>query len=90
MSILKCKICGGNLNVKYGDKITVCEYCGTCQTIQTFAEPRTQDIYNRAQAYLLHNEFDKAESLFNQILVIDNTSAEAYWNILMCRYGDQL
>lgn len=87
MSILKCKICGGNLNVKYGDKITVCEYCGTCQTIQTFAEPRTQDIYNRAQAYLLHNEFDKAESLFNQILVIDNTSAEAYWNILMCRYG---
>ena len=87
MSVLKCKICGGNLNVKYGDKIAECEYCGTIQTVQTFSEPKIQDIYNRAAVYLAHNEFDKAENLYNQIIIMDNTAADAYWNILMCRYG---
>lgn len=85
--IFKCKICGGNLDVKQGERITVCEYCGVRQTIPTFIEPKIEEIYNRANNYLMHNEFDKAENLFNQILYNDKTNADAYWNILMCRYG---
>ena len=80
----KCKICGGSLDVHIGEKITVCEYCGVRQTIPSFIEPKTEEIYNRANNYLMHNEFDKSENLFNQILFDDNSNADAYWNILMC------
>ena len=85
--IFKCKICGGSLNVKQGEKITICEYCGVRQSIPTFIEPKIEEIYNRANNYLMHNEFDKAENLYNQILFEDNSNADAYWNVLMCRYG---
>ena len=85
--IFKCKICGGSLDVKQGERITVCEYCGVRQTMPSFVEPKTQEIYNRASSYLMHNEFDKAENLYNQILLDNKEDADAYWNILLCRYG---
>ena len=85
--VFKCKICGGSLDVKQGEKIAVCEYCGVKQTIPSFIEPKIQEIYNRANSYLIHNEFDKAENLYNQILFDNKQDADAYWNILMCRYG---
>lgn len=85
--VFKCKICGGSLDVKQGEKITVCEYCGVRQSISSFIEPKIEEIYNRANNYLMHNEFDKAENLYNQILFEDNSNADAYWNVLMCRYG---
>ena len=83
----KCKICGGNLNIKQGERVTICEYCGVQQTIPSFIEPKIQEIYNRANNYLMHNEFDKAENLYNQILFENKEDADAYWNILMCHYG---
>lgn len=85
--IFKCKICGGSLDVKQGERLAECEYCGVKQTIPSFIEPKTQEIYNRASAYLMHNEFDKAENLYNQILFENKEDADAYWNVLMCRYG---
>ena len=33
MPILKCKICGGSLNIKEGQTVCECEYCGTKQTL---------------------------------------------------------
>ena len=33
------------------------------------------------------NEFDKAAGLFEQILNEDGTDAEAYWSLVLCRYG---
>lgn len=87
MQALKCKICGGNLDVEHGQKVVECPYCGVKQTISFFKEPNIQEIYNRANDYLRHNEFDKAEHLFLQILFDDKENADAYWNVLMCRYG---
>ncbi len=87
MAVFRCKICGGNLHVEYGQKIAECEYCGVTQTVCIFTEPNVQAIYDRASSYLAHNEFDKAENLFSQLLFDDKQNAEAYWNILMCRYG---
>ncbi|MDY3929449.1 MAG: toll/interleukin-1 receptor domain-containing protein, partial [Clostridia bacterium] len=48
---------------------------------------KTQEIYDRAGVYLMNNEFDKAENLYNQILFENKQDADAYWNVLMCRYG---
>ena len=33
MAILKCKMCGGDLNITADEKIVECEFCGTTQTI---------------------------------------------------------
>ena len=33
MSILKCRVCGGNLILRPGSRIAQCEYCGTQQTV---------------------------------------------------------
>lgn len=85
--VFKCKICGGSLNVNQGEKVTECEYCGVKQTIPSFIEPKAQEVYNRANSYLMNNEFDKAENLYNQILFENKEDADAYWNVLMCRYG---
>ena len=85
--VFKCKICGGTLDVKQGERTVVCEYCGVRQSIPSFIEPKTQEIYDRANNYLMHNEFDKAENLYAQILFDNKTDADAYWNILMCHYG---
>ena len=29
MTIFKCKMCGGGLEIKEGESVVVCEYCGT-------------------------------------------------------------
>ena len=33
MSIFKCKMCGGELQINPGESVAVCEYCGTTQTL---------------------------------------------------------
>ena len=35
MAVLKCKMCGGTLDVTEGMTVCECEYCGTQQTITT-------------------------------------------------------
>lgn len=85
--IFKCKICGGELNVQKGQSIVECEYCGVKQTLPRFLDENVKLMYDRANSYLLHNEFDKAENIYNQILLADKEDAEAYWNLVLCKYG---
>ena len=33
MAILKCKMCGGDLEINEGVFVATCEYCGTKQTV---------------------------------------------------------
>ena len=33
MAVLKCKMCGGTLNINVGDTVAVCEYCETRQRL---------------------------------------------------------
>ena len=35
----------------------------------------------------MHNEFDKAENIYNQILFADREDADAYWSLVLCKYG---
>ena len=34
MAIIKCKMCGGDLNLAAGSGIAECEFCGSVQTIR--------------------------------------------------------
>ena len=44
-------------------------------------------MYDRANHFRRNNEFDKAMGIYEQILNEDNTDAEAYWSLVLCRYG---
>ncbi len=87
MAIFKCKMCGGDLNIEDGISITECEYCGTKQTLPRLNDDRKANFFNRANHLRINNEFDKAMGIYEQILNEDNTDAEIYWSLVLCRFG---
>lgn len=87
MFIFKCKMCGGTLEIQSGETVAVCEYCGTRQTLPKLDDDRKANLYDRANHFRRNNEFDKAMSIYEQILTEDKDDAEAYWSLVLCRYG---
>lgn len=87
MSIFKCKMCGGELHINPGESVAVCEYCGTTQTLPKLDDDRRANLYDRANHFRRNNDFDKAMGIYEQILNEDKTDAEAYWSLVLCRYG---
>ena len=87
MSIFKCKMCGGSLEIANGTTVIECEYCGTKQTLPKLDDDKRANMYDRANHFRRNNEFDKAMGIYEQILNEDNTDAEAYWSLVLCRYG---
>ena len=87
MAVFKCKMCGGSLDIHDGSSVVECEYCGTQQTLPRLEDDRRANLYDRASHFRRSNEFDKAMAIYEQILNEDNTDAEAYWSLVLCRYG---
>ncbi len=87
MSIFKCKMCGGTLEISESQTTAVCDYCGTEQTLPKLDDERRANLYDRANHFRRNNEFDKAMSIYENILNEDSTDAEAYWSLVLCRYG---
>jgi len=87
MAIFKCKMCGGTLDIADKQTVAVCEYCGTKQTLPRLDDDRRANLYDRANHFRRNNDFDKAMAIYEQILNEDNADAEAYWSIVLCRYG---
>ena len=83
----KCKICAGSLTIDPQTRIAVCDYCGTKQTLPLFGDDSSKFLYDRGNQYLLHNEYDKAERIFNQLLSVNSNDAEIYWDLVLCKYG---
>lgn len=87
MALFKCKMCGGELNVQEGMTVCECEYCGTKQTLPKLDDEKRINLYERANHFRRNNEFDKAMGIYEMILGEDHNDAEAYWSIVLCRYG---
>lgn len=87
MAVIKCKMCGGDLNISEDSKIVECEYCGTTQTIPTADNEKKLNLYNRANRLRFGNEFDKAAGVFESIVAEFPEEAEAYWGLCLCKYG---
>ena len=87
MAIFKCKMCGGTLEFNPGDTVAVCDSCGTKQTLPRLDGDKKANLYDRANHFRRNNEYDKALSIYEQILAEDSTDAEAYWSLVLCRYG---
>lgn len=87
MSLFKCKMCGGDLEIAEGVTIAECEYCGTKQTVPKALDENLQNLFNRANTLRIKSEFDKAEKLYEKIIQADTTQSEAYWGLILCKYG---
>ena len=87
MAVFKCKMCGGTVEFEPGATVGVCDSCGTKQTLPRLDDDRRANLYDRANHFRRNNDFDKAAGLYEQILNEDSADAEAYWSLVLCRYG---
>ena len=87
MAALICKMCGGNLEITEGMTTAKCPYCGTNQTLPKLDDEKRLRLYDRANHFRRSNDYDKAMAVYEQILSEDQTDSEAYWSIVLCRYG---
>ena len=87
MTVFKCKMCGGDLQLTETDKVVECEYCGTTQTVPSADNEKKMTLFNRANKLRFNSEFDKAAGIYESIIADFPEEAEAYWGIVLCKYG---
>ena len=87
MAIIKCKMCGGDLRIEEGSTVCECEYCGTRQTVPSADNEKKLTLFSRAGRLLRGCEFDKAAGVFETIVADFPEEAEAYWGLVLCKYG---
>ena len=87
MAIIKCKMCGGSLQISEDSSVCECEYCGTKQTVPKADDEKKLKLFDRAGRLLRGCEFDKAAGVFESIVADFPEEAEAYWGLVLCKYG---
>ncbi|MCQ2458280.1 MAG: toll/interleukin-1 receptor domain-containing protein [Clostridia bacterium] len=85
--IIKCKMCGGDLEFQPGVTYGTCEFCGSTSTIPQAEDENKLNRYNRANHFRRQCEFDKAVTAYEKLLEQDDTDAEAHWGAVISRYG---
>ena len=86
MAIIKCTVCGGELEVNSDLTVGKCKYCESTILIPKNLE-RKGNLYNRAIFLRQNNEFDKAAAIYEDILKEDNEDPDAHWGLVLCKYG---
>ena len=87
MTVFKCKMCGGALEVKEGMTVCECEYCGSTQTVPQLDDEKKINLFSRANRLRSACEFDKASGIYEAIIADFPEEAEAYWGLILCRFG---
>jgi len=87
MAMIKCKMCGGDLGLNEGSTIATCEYCGSTQTVPSADNEKKLTLFARANRLRFACEFDKAAGIYESIVADFPEEAEAYWGLVLCRYG---
>lgn len=87
MAIIRCKMCGGDLIFEPEGTLAVCEFCGTRQTVPSQDNEKKLTLFGRANRLRMNCEFDKAFSIYESIVADFPEEAEAYWGLVLCKYG---
>ena len=85
--VYQCKMCGGKLRLPENGVVAECEYCGSVQTVPTADNEKKIVQFERAEHLRKQCEFDKASSVYEAILADFRQEAEAYWGLVLCKYG---
>ncbi len=87
MAVLKCKMCGGDMDISPDKTFGTCEYCGCTMTLPKIDDEHRADAFNRGNHFRRIGEFDKALSVYERIVEEDPNDAEAHWCCALCRFG---
>ena len=87
MTIIKCKMCGGDIELSLDRTIGTCEYCGTQMTLPKVSDEQRAALFNRGNHFRRTGDFDKALAIYENIVREDETDAEAHWCCALCRFG---
>ena len=87
MPVIKCKMCGGDLNIVEDSTVCECEYCGTKQTVPKVDDEKKLKLFERANRLRTACEFDKAAGVYESIVADFDEEAEAYWGLILCKFG---
>ena len=87
MALLKCKMCGGDVELTADKTYGMCEYCGSTMTFPKVDDDQRAAAFNRGNHFRRIGEFDKALAVYERIVREDNTDAEAHWCCALCRFG---
>ena len=86
-TVIKCKMCGGDLNLIEGSSTAQCEFCGSLQTVPSVDDDKKITLFGRANRLRAGCEFDKAAGVYESIVADFPEEAEAYWGLVLCKYG---
>lgn len=87
MALLKCKMCGGDIEAARNQTYGTCDHCGSTMTLPKATDEQITNLYNRANHFRRQNDFDKAMMAYENILNINASSAEAHWGLVLSKYG---
>ncbi len=87
MAIIKCKMCGGDIQLSEDKTFGTCEYCGSTMTLPKVSDEQRAAQFNRGNHFRRQGEFDKALAVYERIVAEDDTDAEAHWCCALCRFG---
>ena len=87
MAVIKCKMCGGDLVLMEGQSVAECEFCGSRQTVPASDNEKKLTLFGRAHRLRTTCDFDKAAGIYETIIADFPDEAEAYWGLVLCKYG---
>ena len=87
MAILKCKMCGGDIELSADKTFGTCEFCGSTMTFPKVDDEQRAAAFNRGNHFRRIGEFDKALAVYERIVQEDENDAEAHWCCALCRFG---
>ena len=87
MAVVKCKMCGGDMEISADKTFGTCEYCGSTMTLPKVSDNQRAAAFNRGNHFRRAGEFDKALGVYERIVAEDDTDAEAHWCCALCRFG---
>ena len=87
MAIIKCKMCGGDIELSPDRTYGTCDSCGSTMTFPKIDDEQRADAFNRGNYFRRIGEFDKALAVYERIVEEDAADAEAHWCCALCRFG---
>lgn len=87
MAIIKCKMCGGDIELAADKTFGTCEFCGSTMTLPKVDDEQRAAAFNRGNHFRRIGEFDKALAVYERIVREDDSDAEAHWCCALCRFG---
>lgn len=87
MQIIKCKMCGGDIEMNVERTYGTCSSCSSTMTLPNANDERKVNLFNRANHFRRLNDFDRALAAYENILDDDITNSEAHWGAVLSRYG---